>query len=272
MLIIEKFQTVSKELVLSQLGFRTGKIGGTLSSRTIMLAELSALLGGVPDTQASKEDYFAAIVERNVLSKKTMTTRKESAGRLVSLYGLDPTLPVFRLLRFFWKFDAKAHPLLAVLCASAREPLLQMSAMPLLAAKVDERLEKGMIEGAINESAKGSFSQTTLNTIVRNILSSWTQSGHLEGKSIKVRSHPPSSIVATTYALVLGYLSGARGELLFSTLWAKILDQPTHILMTHAQEASRRGWITYRNVGNIIDVDFSSLLTEKEKRFLHEQN
>ena len=253
-----------------EFGFRTGVLGGTLSSRTIMFAELSALLVDVANESATRREYWSAIIDRNVLGKKTAVTRKETAQRLTNLYTLDSSVPIFRLLRFFWKLDTKAHPLLAVLCACAREPLLQASVVPVLATNVGDTLEKRVIEGAINESAKGSFSQTTLNTIVRNILSSWTQSGHLKGKNIKVRSHPVSSSFATTYALALGYLSGRRGEMLFSTLWANILDQPTHILMMHAQEASRRGWITYRNVGNIIDVDFSTLLTEKERRLVHE--
>jgi len=235
-----------------------------------MYNELSLLFSDITIETATKREYWAAIIDRNVLSKKTLASRKESARRLTNLYGLDPAIPLFRLLKIFWRFDPKAHPLLAILCACGREPLLRASVAPILSIQIGDIAEKSAIGSAIDDYSKGTFSQSTLNSIIRNILSSWTQSGHLIGKSNKVRSHPVSNSVATTYALALGYLSGARGEMLFSTLWANILDQPVHTLMTHAQEASRRGWITFRNVGNIIDVDFSTLFTEKEKRLVNE--
>ena len=237
-----------------------------------MYSELSLLFADVTGETATKREYWAAITDRNVLSKKTVASRKESAQRLTNLYGLDPALAIFRLLKIFWRFDSRVHPLLAMLCACSREPLLRASVGPVLSIQIGDLAEKQAIASAIEEYSKGSFSQTTLNAVIRNILSSWTQSGHLKGKNNKVRSHPVSSSVATTYALALGYLSGARGEMVFSTLWAKILDQPLHVLLTHAQEASRRGWITYRNVGNIIDLDFSTLLTEKERLLVNDQN
>lgn len=114
--------TESRKTKLAEtLGFREG-ISSVHTSRTMMLGELSLVLEHVP-AKAKPDEYVAAIVEQNVLGKPTQTTRKRTAQRLVELYGLDQTRPVFRLLRQFWTADAPARPMLAYLAAAARDPL-----------------------------------------------------------------------------------------------------------------------------------------------------
>src|ERR1035437_7828679 len=91
-----------------QFGFRSGD-KGTHTSRTVMFDELSILLDGfAPDI--GRSEYLAAIIERNALGKKTMATRILTAQRLSELYILDPTAPLFRVLRRFWQEDAAGRP------------------------------------------------------------------------------------------------------------------------------------------------------------------
>ncbi len=104
-------------------GSRSGS-KGTHTSRTIMLDELMTLLSAVPDS-SPRAAYLAAIIEGNVLAKSTVSTRKCSAQRLSELYLLDPNAPLFRVLRRMWEVDAAARPILALLCALARDPLLR---------------------------------------------------------------------------------------------------------------------------------------------------
>jgi hypothetical protein len=87
-----------------------------------MLGDLRRLLMLTP-AEAGYEDYRAAILEENVLGKGTASTRLWSWKKLRELYGLDPRKPVFRCLRVLWENDSAGRPLLAMLCASAREPL-----------------------------------------------------------------------------------------------------------------------------------------------------
>ena len=54
-------------------GFRLGA-KGTHTSRTMMLAELNAVLAAA-GADAARADYIAAIVEANCLSKPTAATR-----------------------------------------------------------------------------------------------------------------------------------------------------------------------------------------------------
>lgn len=104
---------------------------------TIMLAELRQLLAACP-ANAGLEAYRAAIVNGNVLLKRTVTTRKQSLRALRELYALDPAVPVFRALRDLWDEDAEGQPLLALLCAAARDPLLRATAELVLAMSPGE--------------------------------------------------------------------------------------------------------------------------------------
>src|SRR5438270_12520879 len=60
--------------------------GGAHISRTMMLAELGAVLANVPQGAAAG-DYGEAILERNILGKTTDSTRRESLRRLRELYA-----------------------------------------------------------------------------------------------------------------------------------------------------------------------------------------
>ncbi len=252
----------------THLGFRTGA-RGTLTSRTIMLAELTTLLASVP-ASASKAERRSAIVSENVLGKKTTSTRKSTAQRLCELYALDPSVPLFRLLQVFWKNDPAGQPLLALLCASARDPLLRMTAGPVLQARQGDIVATKHFEEAVARQARDRFTPSTLQTIARNAASSWTQSGHLSGRRVKQKSTPHVSAANTAYALLLGFLCGVRGPLLFHTLWTDLIEAPEYRLHELARQASSWGWLTYRSVGTIVEINFSCLLTSQERNALGE--
>ena len=242
------------------LGFRNGSCGAH-SSRTIMLLEIAILFDSTTPA-ASKEDYSHLIIDENLLGKKTTSTRRESFRRLKELYGLDPQIQIFRYLRFFWKMDQSSRPLLALLCASARDPLLRMTASAVLSRKMGDEVTVKEIEEAIYSATGDHFkAQVRLNT-ARHAASSWEQAGFLSGRNRKIRQKPLNTPTSTAYALLLGYLCGVRGALLLQTFWAELLDSPEHIVHNLAQEASRRGWLTYQAVDNIVEIDFSILLKQ----------
>ena len=234
----------------------------------MMLSELASVLEAI-SVGASQADYRAAITEENVLAKKTASNRRLTAQRLSEVYGLDAAVHLFRHLRFFWELDEKGRPLLACLCANARDPLLRMTASRVLSACVGEVVTSADLEEAVEASAPRRFNPPTQNKIARNALSSWTQSGHLEGRRPKKRCHPVITPANTAYALLLGYLSGSRGPMLFDTFWTGLLDAPTEELHRMTAEASRREWLDYRRLGKVVEVSFNGLLTQREKEALH---
>jgi hypothetical protein len=234
-----------------------------------MLAELRTLLASVP-ASVSKAERRSAIVSENVLGKKTTSTRKSTAQRLSELYALDPSVPLFRLLQVFWKSDPASQPLLALLCASPRDPLLRITASPVLQARQGELVAKKHFEEAISRQVGDRFNSSTLQTMARNAASSWTKSGHLSGRRVKKKSTPHVTAANTAYALLLGFLCGARGALLFHTFWTDLLEAPEHRLHEFARQASSWGWLTYRGIGTIVEIDFSCLLTSQERDMLGE--
>ncbi len=235
---------------------------GAHSSRTIMLAELRQLLATCPPT-ASYPDYGAAILDHNVLHKRTQTTRRKSLHYLRELYDLRPETLLFRALRDLWYQDEAAQPMLALLCALARDPSFRASARVILNTPVGAEVTGQMLTNEVEPHYRGRLNANTLAKIGRNAASSWTQSGHLMGRTHKLKATPAAGPAATAYALLLGYLCGARGEALFATAWAAITELPDPQLHEQAFAASRLGWLEYRHAGAITDVQFAYLLREE---------
>jgi hypothetical protein len=254
----------SDEMRLREVGFRWGA-KGTHTSRTIMLDELRALLGSCPQG-ASRDDYLRAIHDDNCLGKRTVATRKLSSQRLSELYALDQHVPLFRVMRRCWYADRTGQALLALLLALARDPLLRASAPPVLRMRPGEELARQHLTDAISQAVGVRLSDSTTDKVVRNVASSWTQSGHLKGRSRKVRQTVAPTAATTAFALLLGYLTGKRGVALFETLWAQVLDSAVEELMHLAVDARRLGFLDMSRSGGVIEVAFSRLLPPEERR------
>lgn len=252
------------------LGFRTGR-KGVHNSRTLSFEDLETLLGAVP-RGASNDEYRRAVREKNVLAKSTDSTRRYLGQRLSQLYGLDEEILIFRVFRTYWERAEHGRRVVALLLALARDPILRMTASPILDMERGEHLDKAALRQTIAENAGDRFNATSVRKIAQMTASTWTQSGHLKGRTKKTRQRPENSPVSIAYALFLGHLCGDRGELLFDTFWAHALDCPEHERMDLAQAASRRNLLTYRNAGGIIEVDFDPVLSSEERTRIREQN
>lgn len=252
------------------IGLRFGE-KGTHTSRTMMLRELRMLLD-VANSSATKEDYRGLVVEDNVLDKRTTATRKLSYQRLSELYILDPSALIFRIFHLLWNRDIEGRPLLALLTALSRDPLLRATAPTILHLKPGEELSKQDFIDALAESVGSRLNESILQKVVRNTASSWTQSGHLTGRSRKIRRSvaPTPSVVA--FALLLGYILGARGEVLLKTLWSRTLDSSREHLIELALDAKRLGIIDMTYAGGIMEVSPTRLLTDEERRLIHGTN
>ncbi len=235
-------------------GFRSGE-RGTHSSRTIMLDELSQLLDAAP-ADGGRRDYTRAVMDDNCLGKRTSANRMHSLQRLTELYGLDPRLLLFRALRDLWKLHASSRPLLALLLALARDPLLRATAAPVLRTPPGHEFSRQPMKDALIEVAGERLNEDILDKVVRNASSSWTQSGHLQGRSRKTRQRVQATPAATMYALLIGFGSGRRGGLLFETPWCAVLDTGPGELLERAWEANRLGLLDLKKSGAMIDVSF----------------
>ncbi len=253
-----------------EIGFKFGD-RGTHTSRTLMFEELSSLLraGG---TDTSREKYKSLIVDDNCLGKRTFSTRKLTDQRLSELYALDGNVLLFRVLRQLWFSDEGGRPLLAILAALARDPLLRFTATPLLKIKPGEDFSRKSFTDILNLCTGSRFNESTIDKIVRNAASSWTQSGHLEGRTLKVRRSVRPTAGVAALALLMGYILGVRGDLLFETLWAKALDVSKDELIQLATDAKRLGYLDIKASGGVVDISFHRLITEDERRLIHGTN
>lgn len=256
---------------LERLGFSYER-GGVHTARTMMLLELKELLSFVSAVDATKTDYLDAIQTANCLGKRSGKTRLLTFRHMVDLYGLDPNLLVFRALRFFWERDFEGQPLLAVLCAYTRDPLLRASTSFVLAFQEGAPVRREALEEFIDKQEPGRFSNATLKSTAQNINSSWTQAGHLAGRARKVRACAVATPGSVSLALLLGYVSGLRGETLFKSDFTRVLDCSFDRAVELAEDASRRGWISLKRVGQVIEVLFPNLITEQEMGWLREQS
>ncbi|MGD0452842.1 MAG: hypothetical protein ABSB69_04535, partial [Solirubrobacteraceae bacterium] len=235
--------------------------GGPSTSQTIMMGSLRRLLSLVP-ADAPPDAYRFAVMTENVLAKDTTSGREWAFRQLRRFYSLDPHSLLFRALRDVWEHDAAGQPLLALLCAIARDPVLRASSAVILAAEPGAVVGPSDLEPAIEAAFPGAYNENTRRTTAQKIASSWAQSGHLHAETptrkVRVRVHPTPAVVA--YALLLGDLQGARGHGLFTTLWARILDQPKSHLFDLAATASQNGILEFRNAGGVVEVTFHHLL------------
>lgn len=252
---------------LTAFGFRFGD-KGTHTSRTIMLHELEALLQSCPK-ESTRIEYDQAVIAHNCLGKQTVASRELSAQRLRELYALDPTVPLFRLMRSFWNLDEKSKPLLALFTALARDPLLRLTAEAILDLAPGHELSRQKLVTTLTTSLHLRLNESTIDKVLRNAASSWTQSGHLTGRMRKVRRPVEPSIAAMTWALLLGFLFGHRGAALLHTLWARLLDLGEGRILELAFDAKRMGLLEMSQAGGVMMISFNTLLTEEERRLAY---
>jgi len=254
----------------ADLGFRLNR-GGAHTSRTMMLEELGALLTYVDRPEAEKSDYLQAIDDENCLRKRSGKTRTLTYRHLVDLYSLDRTNVLFRALLYFWNRDIDGQPLLALLCTFARDSIFRSTAPFILKFPEGATITRESLEEFIDAQEPGRFSKATLKSTAQNINSTWTKSGHLYGRARKARSRANPTAGSVSYALLLGYLTGVRGQALFQTEYTKLLDCTFDKAIELAEEASRKGWIVFKRVGDVIEVLFPNLINQEEMEWLREQ-
>ncbi len=236
-------------------GFREGT-NSVHTSRTMMFRELEVALSKVPPS-APAAAYRTAILEDNILGKPTRTTRDRTAQRLAELYLLDAKVAPFRVFRDAWAAaDAKAQPMLALLLACWRDPLLRQLTPFVLAVPVGQSVTPKRIASHLQDEYPQRFGQSTLTSTAQNLASSWTQCGYLRGKLKKVRDRPTVTPLIAAFAMYLAYLRGARGELLMDSPWQRLLDRSRNEVSDLVAEASKQGWLRLKSAGSVTEITF----------------
>lgn len=223
-----------------------------------MLSELAELLSALP-ASTERADYRARIVDDNLLGKATTATRRLTNQRLGELYGLEPRLPLFRAMRAAWAADELGRPLIALLCALARDPLLRATAPAVLALPQGAELVRATFLDSIREAVGPRLNEAVLDKVARNAASSWSQSGHLKGRVRKLRTPVAPTPGSLAVALWLGSLEGLAGEGLLESRWTGVLDRAGRELVPMVLQAKQLGLIHARVGGGVTEIDASPL-------------
>ena len=249
-------------------GFSDAAVGGH-GSRSMMFHEMLALVRALSPT-VTKVDFSKAIVDENVLAKPTLSSRKKSLRHLVELYGTDPSKTLFRVLWQLGHADMDSLPLLCLVCTYARDPQLRQSFELVRTLRHGEVLDRVAMEQSLEQGFPGRFSPAMKKSMAQNVNTTWTYSGHLTGKARKIKQNVEPRPLSAAYAMLVGYLSGLRGERLLDSAYAALVASNRAQLLTALSLASAQGILSLKNAAGIVEFDFSHLLTSEEQGFIHE--
>lgn len=235
---------------LEAFGFRL-KGGGAHQSKTMMLAELRAVLASSERSPSALRD---AIIIDNVLGKATASTRALNLRHLASLYGLNKQPPLTRLLFGLWDTSPNSRPLVALLVALARDPLLRDTARVVVDGPVGEAIQRPLFEASLSAHHPGRFSDAMLRSLAQNCASTWTQSGHLRGAMRKQRQRIVATPEVVALAALIATVAGFGGPAILSSPWMSVLDISPGQALDLLRRAESLGLARVRSVGDVTEI------------------
>jgi hypothetical protein len=230
----------------------------THGSRTMMFDELAAILSDLPAT-AEPASFAEAVIDSNRLAKQTTATRRATLRHLRELYALDTLVPLYRIFRRLWDIDPKGRQLLALLLALARDPLLTATAPVVVSLPEGAEYQRNAMRNALLASFPDRMNESTLDKVARNTASSWAQSGHLQGRTFKLRRRVSPTPAAVAFALYIAHGAGFSIQESFICGWLRVLDCELTTAIENAALAKRLGLIDFRMAGNVIDLQLERL-------------
>src|SRR5207249_3596431 len=103
------------------------------------------------------------------------------------------------------------------------------------------------------------MNESTVDKVVRNAASSWSQSGHLVGRTFKIRRVIKPTPAAVAFALYLSHAAGFRGQEMLSTGWLRVLDCGGSSALDFAMAAKRMGLLDLRMAGDVFELNVDRL-------------
>jgi hypothetical protein len=245
---------ISASEPLARLGVKFSG-GGTHITRTMMLDEITRLLASVP-IDADEAAYREAVEKQNTLGKATESSRTRTYRHLRELYGLNPNIPLFSLLRQLAQMDSRSMLLLALLVAWARDPQFRSTTAAILDARMDDEVSVADIEKVAAPILVQKYNSKSTHKIAKNASSSWAQSGHLFGRTKKTRRRVEARASALALALFLSHAGGLNGEAMFGSIWCRLLDLTSEQARSLAKQAHREELINLRIIGSVVEISF----------------
>lgn len=228
------------------------------TGRTIMFKELQKVMNHGLDN----DDYVDAI-KQNVFNKATKSGVSYTAKFLRRLYDFDMSLPTFKAFKHFWHIaDEREKPLLAIIYAIGSDYQLKNSIPVINNTEIGEKVTVESIESNIENLDPKKYTSNTLRSMAQNIASSWKQAGFITGKVKNIRTKPDINYLVLTFALLMAYLNGLRGDFILTSDWVKALTLDERTIRSLAIEAAKRDLLQYKYAGNVTSITFKNLLNK----------
>jgi hypothetical protein len=221
---------------------------------------MSAELKKVMDHGSDNDQYLDAL-KQNVINKTTRSGITKTSRYLKSLYDFDLSQPCFKALKYFWSIaDEKDKPILAIIYAVGNDFILNNSISIINKTTIGKKVTIESIENYFENLYPRKYSAHTRRSMAQNIASSWKQAGFITGKVKNIRSQPEINYLVMTFALLLAYLNGLRGDFIFKSDFVKALSLDERTLRSLATEAGKRDLLQYQYAGNVTSITFKNLL------------
>jgi hypothetical protein len=234
---------------VSEFGLRPSG-GGAHQSKTLMYSEMNDLLHSGATENA---DFRSKVLDENILGKSTASSRESVLRNLSSLYGLATIPPLTKAFFKLVKHGNANHPILALLVALARDPLLRESAIVVVEAPVGASVQWVRFAERFNTLYPGRFSEKMVRSLSQNCASTWTQTGHLEGKN-KQRRRVHSSAPSAAFAALIATVCGFSGPAMLSSAWFRVLDLSPDNALDVLRSAEAQGLARVRAAGDVIEI------------------
>ena len=230
------------------------------TARTIMFMELEKVMNF-----SIENDNYIESMNNNVFGKKSQDGIKKTSGFLLQLYKFDLSSNKFKAFKYFWSnADESEKAVLAIVFASTNDYLLKESISAISQKKIGEKVDIESIEENIEKYHPNRFTKNTLRSVAQNIASSWKQAGFITGKIKNIRSEPLITYRIVSFAMLLAYLDGLRGDFIFNANTLLALCSNESKIRELSIEASKRDLMQYQYAGNITSISFDNLLTKIE--------
>ncbi|MEX2595756.1 MAG: hypothetical protein WEC59_02415 [Salibacteraceae bacterium] len=209
--------------------------------------------------EAGKQyDNYLEAIDDNVIGKKSKSALGYAKTSLVRLYGFEKDEVAFKLFIKMWDdCNENEKRLLTFLLALKKDDLLQESIDFVSALEEGQVVDKNQLQKNIAKVAD--YTEKTLQSTTRNILSSWKQAGFLEGKKVVVKKRPDITYKVVSFAIALGTFDRLSGQFLLNAPYIKALCLSSKELDDLFNEAKVKDLIHYQNAGNVV----SFMLNEK---------
>ena len=224
--------------------------GGTHQSKTLMYKEIFEIIQRHLDDTA---DIKIAVLGENLLGKSTASGRDSAYRNLSSLYGLSSMPPLTQAFLRLADSKPESLRLSALLVALCRDPLLRDSALEVMNATVGAPVQWPALAVRFGVLHPNRFSEKMLKSMSQNCASTWTQTGHLQGRSkLRTTVHPaPDSV---SLAALIATVCGFSGPAILSSGWLQVLDLTSEGALDALRAAEGMGLARVRAAGDVVEI------------------